>query len=431
MTEERTLTDKLKDRIGQDVSLKGYIDTIRIFGGITFVVLRDRKGTVQVVSDNPSADLSKLKKYDIVQLKGKVRGENRARSGHEVSAEFFEVLSSPKEQYPLSVTSKSQEKLETILKYRPISIRNKKIRDSFVLQQSLAQSFRNYLLSQDFTEIFTPKIVPQVAESGSDLFHLKYFENDAFLTQSPQFYKQMLVGSGLERVFEIGHVYRAEQHNTARHLNEYVSMDLEMGFIDSFSDLMDLEEDMLKYIFGNVANDYPKILEEFGVKNPQFKKIPRIPLLEMKEILQSKYRKKFENGKDIDSEGEKLATKYVQEQFGSDLVFLTHYPLENRPFYAMPSENKSLTDSFDLIFNGLEITTGGQRIHDYDQLLTSMLNSGINPENCKGYLMAFKYGMPPHGGMAIGLERLTMKLLNLQNVREASLFPRDRTRYSP
>ena len=176
MIEERVLTSEIKDKDNQDVFLKGYIDAVRRLGGVTFVVLKDRKGTVQVVSDNPLVDLSKLRRYDIVQLKGKVRKEERAQNGYEISAEAFNILSSPKEQYPLSITPKSQEKLETVLEYRPISIRNKKIRDSFILQQSLAQSFRNYLLSQDFTEIFTPKIVPQVAESGSDLFHLKYLK---------------------------------------------------------------------------------------------------------------------------------------------------------------------------------------------------------------------------------------------------------------
>jgi nondiscriminating aspartyl-tRNA synthetase len=429
---KRILTSDIKQMIGKEVHLRGYVDAIRRLGGITFVVLRDRKGTTQIVSDTSGVDLSKLTRYDIVYLDGFVREESRAPGGYEVVAKSVTVISSPKEPYPLSVMPKSQERLETLLEYRPISLRNPKIRDIFIFQQSLAQAFRNYLLSQDFTEIFTPKIVPQVAESGAELFPVKYFENDAFLTQSPQFYKQMMVGSGLERVFEIGHVYRAEEHSTTRHLNEYVSMDLETGFIDSFQDLMDLEESMLKYMFGEVCSKHKDILERFNVKAPQFDSIPRVPLLEMKARLQKEYKKRFEEGKDIDPEGEKLATRYVQEHNGSDIVFLTHYPKKNRPFYAMPNrENPELTDSFDLIFRGIEITTGGQRIHDYDQLLSNMIAAGVNPEKCAGYLMAFKYGMPPHGGMGIGLERLTMTLLGLQNVREASLFPRDRTRYSP
>lgn len=433
MTNTRTFTNEVHSKVGQEVMLKGYVDIIRKMGGMNFVVLRDLKGVTQVVADtSQGVDLSKLKRYDIVSLSGNVRAEERAPKGAEVVAKELMVLSSPQQTYPLAVTPRSTEKLETVLEYRPVSIRNPKVRDIFKWQGTLAQSFREYLSSNDFTEIFTPKIVPQVAESGSALFKLKYFDADAFLTQSPQFYKQMLVGSGLERVFEIGHVYRAEEHNTARHLNEYVSMDIELGFINSFEDLLDLEEDMLRYMFGKAAEKHPEIVEEFGVKMPRFERIPRIPLLEMKEILRSAYNKRFETGKDIDPEGEKLATKYVQDKFGADLVFLTHYPKKVRPFYARPSaSNPELTDSFDLLLNGLEITTGGQRIHDHDQLVASMQEAGIDPARCEGYLMAFKYGIPPHGGMGIGLERLTMKTLGLQNIREATLFPRDRTRYTP
>ena len=429
---KRILTTDISTKLNQEVHLKGYVDQIRRLGGLTFLSIRDRKGTAQAISEDPNIKVSDIRKYDIISMTGIVKEEAQAPKGYEVVVKGFSVLSSPKEPYPISISPKSNEKLENLLRYRGISIRNPKVRDIFTFQQSISQVFRNCLKSEDFIEIFTPKIVSQVAESGSNMFSLKYFENNAFLTQSPQFYKQILVGSGLERVFEIGHVYRAEDHNTTRHLNEYISMDLEMGFIDSFYDLMDLEENMLRYIFKSIKEKHRGILDEFNVELPSFDSIPRIPFLEMKEILQKKYKKKFEEEKDIDPEGERLACKYVKEKFNSDLVFLTHYPIRNRPFYTYKSrEDSSLTDSFDLLLNGIEITTGGQRIHDYDELISSMHEFRLNPSKYEGYLHAFKYGMPPHGGMALGLERVTMQLLGLKNIREATLFPRDRNRLTP
>lgn len=429
----RTLTNELNGiQDGQKVSLKGYVDTVRKLGGITFFNLRDRKGTVQVTLENTeSTNYPPLKRHDIVSLEGLKRPEQRAPNGYEVVLSSIEVISSPEEQYPLSISPKSSEKIDTILAYRPISLRNPKTRDIFILQQAAAQSFRDYLRSQDFIEIFSPKIVSQSAEGGSNVFKLQYFEKEAFLAQSPQFYKQMMVGSGLERVFEIGHVYRAEPHDTARHLNEYVSMDIEMGFIDSFNDLMDLEENMLKYMFRNLTEKHSGIFKEFGVEPPIIgEKIPRVPLHEMKELITKEKKKNFKDVVDIDPEGERFSTEIVKSTYGSDLVFLTHYPMAVRPFYTMPNKNNpTLSDSFDLVYRGLEITTGGQRIHDYNQLLASMQKAGVSAD--EGYVSAFKYGMPPHGGMGIGLERLTAKLLGLSNVREASLFPRDRNRITP
>lgn len=431
----RSLTNELNSLPeGEEVSLKGYVDVIRRLGGLTFFNLRDRKGIVQVTLEgSKSTGFPILKRYDIVSLNGLKRPEERAPNGYEIVPSSLEVISSPEEQYPLSITPKSVEKLDTVLEYRPISLRNPKIRNIFTIQQATAQAFRDYLKTQDFTEIFSPKIVSQGAEGGSNVFKLQYFSKEAFLAQSPQFYKQMMVGSGLERVFEIGHVYRAEPHDTGRHLSEYVGMDIEMGFIDSFHDLMDLEEGMLKYIFGTLTEKYSHILEEFGVKPPVVPKIiPRIPLSEMREMITKEKKKDFTGVSDIDPEGERLSTEIVRREYGSDLVFLTHYPMSVRPFYTMPNKNDpTLSDSFDLVYNGLEITTGGQRIHNYRQLVESMQKANVSLDKSEGYLSAFKYGMPPHGGMGLGLERLTAKILGLSNVREASLFPRDRNRITP
>jgi len=429
----RILTQDLGTKYGQTVELQGYVDAVRKLGGLKFLVLRDRTGTTQIIADNPEIDISAVKKHDIVKLTGIVRQDERAPKGREVSIDSINVLSSPVGEYPIAVSPKSTEKLERQLEYRAVSLRNPKIRDVFVLQQTLVQAFRNYLISEDFTEIFTPKIGPKGAESGANVFKLDYFGNEACLAQSPQLYKQIMVGSGLERVFEVGHAYRAENHNTSRHLNEYLSLDIEMGFIDSFYDLLDVEEGLIRYMLGVIDEKHPDILEEYKVTLPTIgDKIPRITLNEMKDILASKYKKNKTDGKDIDPEGEKLAHRFVKEEFGSDFVFLTHYPEKVRPFYTMPSgKDDRLTESFDLLMNGLEITTGSQRIHNYNQLVENMEKSGINPSDFEGYLMAFKYGMPPHGGFGIGAERLTARFLNLPNIRQASLFPRDCNRYKP
>ena len=299
-----------------------------------------------------------------------------------------------------------------------------------MLQAALAQGFGEFLKNEGFTQVYTPKIVAEGTEGGTGLFELKYFEKKAYLAQSPQFYKQMLVGAGYERVFEIGHVYRAEEHNTIRHLNEYVSMDLEMGFIENEVDIMQLETRLIKYIFQYVTNQCKKELELLKVEFPKIgEEIPSMKLSEAIEILKTEYGKK-DLTKDIDPEGEKLICQYVKEKYNSEFIFLTHYPLSKRPMYTMPEGTES-THSFDLIFRGLEITTGGQRIHNYQQLKESISSRGLNVESFDGYLEVFKYGMPPHGGLAIGLERLTSQLLRLRNVREVTLFPRDRDRIAP
>ncbi|MBI2026557.1 MAG: aspartate--tRNA(Asn) ligase, partial [Deltaproteobacteria bacterium] len=343
------------------------------------------------------------------------------------------VVSAAQPQLPIAVNkplSVSALSLETILDNRTLSFRQQEIAAIFKVQDKLVQLFREYLINNDFTEIFTPKIVATGTEGGSELFSVKYFETKTYLAQSPQFYKQQLVGGGFERVFETAHVYRAEQHNTSRHLNEYYSLDYEMGFIDSEEDIMRFEMGLLSYMFKGVEESCQSELSYFNVKIPQFKEIPIISLQEACEILKKKFNK--ESYGDIDPEGEKLLCEHFSKEGGLPLVFINDYPKSKRPMYAMPHEKKEgLTRSFDLLFNGLEITTGGQRIHNYDMLVESIRGRGLDPSQFKDYLEIFKYGMPPHGGLAIGAERLTMKLLNLSNIREACFYPRDRVRITP
>lgn len=319
--------------------------------------------------------------------------------------------------------------LENLLNHRVLSLRHEKIASIFKIKATLEEAFREYLINMDFIRIFTPKIVSQGAEGGANVFNLNYFGKDAFLAQSPQFYKQMMVASGLEYVFEIGPVFRAEEHNSSRHLNEYISLDLEMAFIEEYEELMELETQVIKFMFEKVKEKNENELKLLNIEMPTITEIPKLKLHEAREILKNRFKKEMPEG-DLNTEGEKLIATYIKETTGSEFVFITEYPKENRPMYTMPAEN-GLTKSFDLLFKGLEITSGGQRIHEYEMLVASFREKGLNEENSQNYLNTFKYGVPPHGGFAIGLERLTAKLLGLTNVREASAFPRDINRLTP
>ena len=310
-------------------------------------------------------------------------------------------------------------------------MRNVRERAKFKVQEGIVRGFREFLSSQGFTEVHTPKIVSRGAEGGANVFKLNYFNKKAELGQSPQFYKQMMVGV-FDRVFEVAPVFRAEKHNTTRHLNEYIGLDFEMGYIDSFEDVMAMETGFLKYTMELLNREYKKELDMLGIQLENIEKIPQVRFDKAKELVAEKYNRKIRNPFDLEPEEEVLIGRYFKEEYNSDFVFVTHYPSKKRPFYAMddPADPR-FTLSFDLLYKGLEITTGGQRIHDYNMILEKMAKRGMDPEDIKDYLMIFKYGMPPHGGLGIGLERLTMRLLDEQNVRETSLFPRDVTRLEP
>jgi len=321
--------------------------------------------------------------------------------------------------------------LEAKLEYRPISLRNIRERAIFKIQEGIARGFRDFMFSNHFTEVRTPKIVAGNAEGGANVFKLEYFGKKAFLAQSPQFYKQTMVGV-YDRVFEVAPVFRAEKHNTTRHLNEYTSMDFELGYIDGFYDVMETEQEMLVSVFALLEKEYAKELKILQITLPDASRIPTVRFDEAKRLVSEKYDRKIKNPYDLEPEEEHLIGQYFKEEYDSDLVFVTHYPSKKRPFYAMDDpENEKFTLSFDLLFKGMEITTGGQRIHDYDEIAAKMTKRGMEIEDFYNYLMIFKHGMPPHGGAGIGLERLTMKLLDEANVRETTMFPRDVTRLEP
>ena len=333
---------------------------------------------------------------------------------------------------PLPVNKwKLNTSLEAKLNYRPLSLRNLKERAKFRIQEGIARGFREFLTTQGFTEIRTPKIGAKGAEGGSNVFKLDYFHRPAVLAQSPQFYKQMMVGV-FDRVFETGPVFRAEKHNTKRHLNEYTSLDFEMGFIDSFQDIMAMETGFLQYTMELLKKDYKTELDMLDITLPKVDEIPQVRFDEAKRLVAEKYNRQIRNPYDLEPEEEALIGRYFEEEYGADFVFVTHYPSKKRPFYAMDDpDDKTFTQSFDLLFKGLEVTTGGQRIHEYQMLLDKIEAKGMTTEGMDQYLDIFKHGMPPHGGLGIGLERLTMKLIGEDNVRETCLFPRDLSRLEP
>ena len=428
---ERVFINELDKLDNKRVMLRGRVHKITDLSHIVFVKLRDKSGIVQLVCDKDQ--IKNIRLENAIEVIGTKCENEKAPGGIEIKVEEIKVVGKTYyEKLPFEVNSyKNKATLETQLDHRTIALRRPEIRAIFKVQSEIESAFVTYLKERNFEEIHTAKIIDSSTEGGSEMFTVNYFDRRSFLAQSPQFYKQMMVGAGFERVFEIGHAYRAELHNTWRHLNEYVSLDVEMGFIKDEYELMDLEEGFINYLYEHLNKTCKKELEMYKIELPQKVNIPRITLNKAHEILLEKYNKKSPLG-NIDAEGEVLISKYVKEKYDCDFVFLTKYPVSKRPMYTMmDDEDKNLTKSFDLIFDGLEITTGGQRIHDYEMLKENIIKFNLNPDDFDFYLETFKYGMPPHGGFAIGLERLTMKILKLSNIREAALVPRDMKRLTP
>ena len=423
---------------GQIVSICGYIHRIREMTGFSFVIIRTAKDTIQCVYAPEFSDYrwdDKLCEEACVKVLGKVVSSKDAKGNdrYELQIHNIEILSLPAEGLPIVINKKQLDniQLNTILDLRPIALRNPKERAIFKIQEGIARGFREFLFKNGFTEIRSPKINFAGAEGGTNVFKLDYFGKQVYLAQSPQLYKQAMVGV-YERVFEIAPVFRAEHHDTSRHLNEYISMDFEMGFIDSFEDIMQMETGVLKYIMNLLKTEYKNEVELLHIDIPEITEIPVLKFMEAKEIIMKKFKYQPSDMKDFDPEEEQILGKYAKKEFNSDFIFITHYPSKKRPFYTMDDPaDPEYTLSFDLLFRGLEITSGGQRVHDYNEQVAKMEKLGMNPEEFATYLMLHKYGAPPHGGLGLGLERLTMHLLGAKNVREATMFPRDINRVSP
>lgn len=425
----RILIADLKEKIGQEVTVAGWVHELRDLGGIKFLLLRDRTGLAQItflkkrIPQNIFAQFSDLGREFVISITGVVEESTIAQKGIEVFPSSVEILARAQSPLPLDPTQKVSADFDTRLNHRVLDLRSRNNRLVFHIEASLVSAFRKFLEGEGFCEIHTPKIVATGTEGGTELFPIQYFENRAYLAQSPQFYKQMLVGAGFERVFEVGPVYRAEEHNTVRHINEYTSLDLEFGFITDDADIRALENKLLLHMYETLTSECAGELDELKATVPEVpEKIPDIPFEEAIEIA-------GEKGFDLSPNGEKKVCDYSKESLDSEFIFITTYPQEKRPMYAMPDGEN--TKSFDLLLRGTEVTTGGQRIHEYDMLVEKIRGRGLDPEDFSFYLEVFKYGMPPHGGFAIGAERLTMQTLNLSNIREATFFPRDRTRITP
>ena len=418
----------------QEVCVTGAVHTVRDMGTVAFIILRKRDGLLQCVYEESEAQFSikDVREADTVKAWGIPAASEKAPGGVEIRSRRITVLSRAAAPLPIPIAkAKMNVSLETSLDLRPISLRNIRERARFRIQEGVVRGFREYLREQGFTEIHTPKIGARGAEGGANIFRLDYFHRPAVLAQSPQFYKQMMVGV-FDRVFETAPVFRAEKHNTKRHLNEYTSLDLEMGYIDGFEDVMAMETGVLGRIMEILKRDYDRELSLLGITLPDVSRIPCVRFDEAKRLASEKYGRPIRSPYDLEPEEEALIGRYFQEEYGSDFVFVTHYPGKKRPFYAMddPADPR-YTLSFDCLYRGMEITTGGQRIHDYQMLLEKLERRGMSTEGMEHYLAAFRYGLPPHGGLGIGLERLTMQLVGDDNVRRTTLFPRDMGRLEP
>lgn len=426
-----SLEEEFGVRHDELITVMGWIHRIRKLKSVTFLIVRDRSGLLQCILTPEQTEHLNLTLESVIKLSGRCVPSKNDYGPQELIVEYIEMVSQALPELPIQINGTSLEvQLDTLLENRVLALRHPKEQAIFKIQAAIGDAFRGFLKLQGFTEIHSPKLVKEGAEGGSNVFKLDYFGETAYLAQSPQFYKQMMVIAGMERVFEIGSVFRAETHSTSRHLNEYVSLDLEMGFIEHEDELMALETELLRYVFQWLNDNYSKELLLLDVTLPSVPlEIPKLKLEGAIEILKNQYGKTELEG-DLDPEGEKLISRHMLCETGSEFLFLTHYPKRKRPMYTMPCGEEE-THSFDLIFRGVEITTGGRRIHEYQALIKAMQKKGLDPAMYTSYLEAFKYGAPPHGGLAIGLERLTALLLGFSNVRRTSLFPRDGQRLVP
>lgn len=455
--------EEIGQQAGKEILLHGSIYKLRRMSGFAFVLLRTGRHVIQCVYSPEFSrfGMEELTEESCVRVRALVAPEERSRLGWELRLLELTVLSEPAEIMPIVINQKKvNTSIENLLDYRMLTLRNEKQRAIFKIQEGICAGFRRFLQQRNFTEIHSPKLVEAGAEGGANIFSLDYFGRQAYLAQSPQFYKQMMVGV-FERVYEIGPVFRAEKHDTSRHLNEYTGVDFEMGYIESFEEIMETEEAMLQETLGGLQEfcgqelemlqavmprfSIPSILDvdmghalPYGVEIPPLRedmpmgRIPRIRFDQAKALVAEYYHRPMGEKEDLEPEEEDLLCQYFRGQYGSAMVFVTHYPTAKRPFYAMEDpENPARTLSFDLLFRGVEITTGGQRIHGYEQQLEKLRRRGMDPEGFASYLLMHRHGMPPHGGMGLGLERFTARLLGYENVRQACLFPRDIHRLTP
>jgi nondiscriminating aspartyl-tRNA synthetase len=429
---ERTLIAGTPKKVGEKIKIQGFVHVVRAHGKIAFADITDRTGILQVVGGD---GLAALRPQYAVEIEGTVNARpekmvnDKIKTGTvELSAEKITVLAKSDEM-PFDMGAENLNlELPTLLDYRTLTLRHPKIKKIFEVQAAVLSGFRKAAEELGCTEVTVPTISASATEGGAEVFTVDYYGHKAFMTQSPQLYKQMMIPS-LERVYTIAKAYRAEPSVTTRHLSEATQMDCELGFVD-FTDLLDALEFAGSKTLKYVEEKCGEILKDYEIPRLEIPaKIPRLTMREAQKIILERTGVDHIKEKDLDPEDEKEICKWALTEKGSDLVTITHYPTKKRAFYTMPDpKDPEYSLSYDLLFRGLEILSGSQRIGDYNELVTAIKDRGMDPDNFKMYLQAFKYGMPPEGGFSFGLERITMKLLNLGNVREASLFPRDMER---
>ncbi len=437
---ERTLNAQTINKVGEEVRIMGRVVARRNMGKIVFLDLEDRTALIQVVlvpaelNEASKNLMDSLRPQFVLSIIGVVnkRGEKQinpdmATGTVEVLAKSFEILAEA-ETLPYDLND-SELKTDTLLDNLPLNLRRDDERAVFKVQETLIQAFREYLKEKDFTEFQSPKLVGSAMEGGANFFQLEYFGYKACLAQSPQFYKQIMAGV-YERVFATGNVYRAEEHDTNRHINEYTSLDFEMAYIKDHHDVMQMVEGVIKHMMKKIAMLNQAELKILKATLPEFPdSFPSLKLKEAQQIIKDVYNEDCTSEPDLEPHQERWLGEYAKKTWNSDFVFVTHYPVSKRPMYTYEDEaDPGYTKSFDLIFRGQEIVTGGQRVHNYQRLVNNIKSRGLNVEEFEFYLSAFKYGMPPHGGIGMGLERVTAQLLGLNNIKQATLFPRDQVR---
>ncbi len=428
---------------GDKVTVKGSLHRIREMSGFAFVIVRSARSVFQCIWEEgiSNCDIKDFSVEECVIVDGTLIKEERSRLGFDIRIDTMKRISGKAQVPPIEISNdKKMEKLNlnTLLDNRIIALRNPKARAILKIADGVMYAFREFLRGEGFTEFVPPKMVTAGAEGGADMFEVDYFGQKAFLNQSPQTYKQIMVGV-FQKVFTVGPVFRAEKYSTNRHINEFQGLDLEMGFINSFEDLMELEARMFRFIFKTLNEQYAHELEMYlgkDVRLPELTSFPKIKFMDAKKLFADAHPGK--QGElslvepDFAPEEERWLGEYFLKEYNAPIVFITHYPTIKRPFYTMEDPaDPNYTLSFDMLLNGLEVTTGGQRIHDYEMQVKKMQDRGMNISDFEDYLTMHKYGMPPHGGMGLGLERIVQNILGLDNIKLATAFPRDRDRLRP
>lgn len=424
----RILIGEVKNHIDSEVEIAGWAQNIRAMSSVLFIEMRDVSGTVQGVlpkkgNESLFNELRTVPRETIISMTGQAV-KSQAKIGYEIQIRELKIINRAEAPLPLGVVDKIESDIETRLENRFLDLRRPEILSIFKIQSTISNSIRNYFVEKGFIEIHSPKIVAAATEGGTELFPVKYFERNAYLSQSPQLYKEIMMSAGFDKVFEIAPAFRAEEHNTPRHINEFTSIDMEMSFVDD-EVVMDVLENAIKTAYRSVAETNLRELEILKVSRPDLN-------YKFRRITYSEYVK-MANDKGIElKDGDDLSTPVLKTVGGeiNEFYFITRWPRDLKPFYVQPYDDK-YSRGFDLQFGELEITSGAQRVHSPQVLLDNLKAKGLNPDSFAFYVNAFRYGMPPHAGWAIGLERLTMVLLNISNIRETTLFPRDRTRVTP